>query len=234
MELMVSQHTIPILSLVSLVPGLPIMSTWFLTNGDNSSPAYYAPWTGGRMNDKDLQVFAGFAGITTRAELAERLFGELEGYSVFDLQLISAYLEKDINALPSPYRERVRPYFLEQYFRRYGSIMTLREQGALAHLSDGISDLALFRGYCKTAADFRPSPEDIDRNGPFFGHFYFVVSAFYMFVLDEPGHPVGMPFPGGFAVKKKEDGYYCPIRDKEKDVTYSICNFCPAKQDHVP
>jgi uncharacterized protein (UPF0305 family) len=112
--------------------------------------------------------------------------------------------------------------------------MALREQGFLAKIPGDIKDVALFRDYCRIAAEFRPSPEDVERNGPFFGHFYFVVSAFYMFVFDEPGHPVGMPFPGGFAVKKRDDGYYCPIRDKEKDVVYSICNFCPAKQENIP
>jgi uncharacterized protein (UPF0305 family) len=185
------------------------------------------------MTEKELQVFAAFAGITGKAELAERLYAELAKYSVFDLQAISASLEYDINVLPSPYRERVRPYFLEQYFRRYGAIMAMRERGHFSKLHNDIRDIELFRDYCRTAAEFRPSADD-ERNGPFFGHFYYVVSAFYMFVLDEPGHPEGMPFPGGFTVKKKPDGYYCPIRDKEKDVTYSICNFCPAKQDSVP
>jgi uncharacterized protein (UPF0305 family) len=51
-----------------------------------------------------------------------------------------------------------------------------------------------------------------------------------MFVLDEPGHPVGMPFPGGFSVEQRGKDYYCLIRDKEKEVFYSICNFCPALQ----
>jgi uncharacterized protein (UPF0305 family) len=186
------------------------------------------------MDDKDLQAFAGFADITSKAELAERLFGELAGYSVFDLQLISAHLEHEIDVLPSPYRERVRPYFIEQYFRRYGSIMAMREQGVFASMRQDIKDIALFRDYCRTVAEFHRPSDGPDNDSPFDGHFYFAVSAFFMFIMEEPGHPVGMPFPGGFAVKKREDGFYCPIRDKEKDVVYSICNFCPAKQEKMP
>jgi uncharacterized protein (UPF0305 family) len=186
------------------------------------------------MNEKDLQVFASFTDITSKSELAERLFSELAAYSIFDLQLISAHLEHEIVVLPSPYRERVRPYFIEQYFRRYGSIMAMREQGVFARPGQEIKDIALFKDYCKTVADFHPPPQYTEDDSPFDGHFYFAVSAFFMFVLDEPGHPVGMPFPGGFAVKKREDGYYCPIRDKEKDVIASICNFCPAKQEKMP
>lgn len=186
------------------------------------------------MDEKDLKVFAEFTNITSKAELAERLFNELAGYSVFDLQEISAHLTHEIDVLPSPYRERVRPYFLEQYFRRYGSIMAMREQGAFTRLGQDIKDVGLFKDYCRTAAEFCPTQEDRENDTPFFGHFYFAVSAFFMFIVEEPGHPVGMPFPGGFAVKKREDGFYCPIRDKEKDVTYSICNFCPAKQEKMP
>jgi uncharacterized protein (UPF0305 family) len=39
-----------------------------------------------------------------------------------------------------------------------------------------------------------------------------------MFVLEGPGHPVGMPFSGGFEVRHCSGAYFCPIRDKEKDV----------------
>jgi uncharacterized protein (UPF0305 family) len=186
------------------------------------------------MTEKALEFFTSLTDITSKAELAERLFHELAAYSVCELQLVSANLEREIGALPSPYRERVRPYFIEQYFRRYGSIMAMREQGLFPGLAGDIKDIPLFREFCRTIAEFRPLQEDMERGTPFSGHFYFIVSAFFMFVLDEPGHPVGMPFPGGFKVEKRADGFYCPIRDKEKDVTYSICNFCPAKQDSVP
>jgi uncharacterized protein (UPF0305 family) len=76
---------------------------------------------------------------------------------------------------------------------------------------------------------------DQSEKNPHFRHprnrlFYYLMAAFSMFVLDEPGHPVGMPFPGGFTVEKRADGFYCLIRDREKEVYYSICNFCPAKQ----
>ena len=60
--------------------------------------------------------------------------------------------------------------------------------------------------------------------------FYYLMAAFTMFVLDSPGHPVGMPFPGGFAVEDRNGTFYCLIRDREKEVFFSICNFCPAKQ----
>ena len=46
--------------------------------------------------------------------------------------------------------------------------------------------------------------------------FYYLMAAFTMFVLDSPGHPVGMPFPGGFKVEDRNGTFYCLIRDREK------------------
>ena len=50
---------------------------------------------------------------------------------------------------------------------------------------------------------------------------------------DLPGHLAGMPFPGGFKVEKRGGIYDCPIREEEKDLPYSICNFCPCKQADI-
>jgi uncharacterized protein (UPF0305 family) len=56
------------------------------------------------------------------------------------------------------------------------------------------------------------------------------MAGFAMFVEGGPGHPVGTPFPGGFVVEKRGEEYYCPLREKEEEVLFSICNVCPAKQ----
>jgi len=51
-----------------------------------------------------------------------------------------------------------------------------------------------------------------------------------MFILEEPGHPVGMPFSGGLNVENRDGVFYCLITGKEKEVSHSLCNFCPAVQ----
>jgi len=37
--------------------------------------------------------------------------------------------------------------------------------------------------------------------------FYYLIAAFTMFVLDEPGHPVGYAIPGGFSVEQRGRDY---------------------------
>ena len=58
----------------------------------------------------------------------------------------------------------------------------------------------------------------------------YLLSGFCMFVQQHPGHPVGMPFPGGDRVQVIDGVYYCPVREKANDVDSALCPFCPALQ----
>lgn len=51
-----------------------------------------------------------------------------------------------------------------------------------------------------------------------------------MYVREIPGHPVGMPFPGGDKVDYIDGVYYCPVRTKGHDEDAALCPFCPARQ----
>jgi uncharacterized protein (UPF0305 family) len=98
-----------------------------------------------------------------------------------------------------------------------------------------IRDPETFRDFCTMLQEGCFVPADAHERNPDFQSpknrlFYYLIAAFTMYVLDEPGHPVGMPFPGGFTVEQRGSDYYCLIRDREKEVVHSICNFCPARQ----
>jgi uncharacterized protein (UPF0305 family) len=111
----------------------------------------------------------------------------------------------------------------------------MERSGAFGRMSDPIYDRETFEQFCAMLPDGCFVWEDTNERNPYFQNprnrlFYYLIAAFTMFVLEEPGHPVGMPFPGGFTVEQRGRDYYCLIRDKEKDVSWSICNFCPALQ----
>jgi len=57
-----------------------------------------------------------------------------------------------------------------------------------------------------------------------------ILAGFCMLVLNEPGHPAGTPFPGGDSVQFTHGVYYCPVREKAKDVDAALCPFCHALQ----
>ena len=180
-------------------------------------------------------IFSGLREVRGKRELADALAREIERFDILDLQRISAGIEREIRGLPSPYREQIHPYFMEQLFGRYFQALKIHGDGLLNSISGEIKDPDLFRKYCDMLASREwDGDEGLESLGPQYSGYYHLLSCLAMFVFDEPGHPTGMPFPGGFTVERKGDGYYCPIRDKEKDVPFSICNFCPARQGEVP
>ncbi len=180
------------------------------------------------------------APVRTKGELLALLVHELRNYSLFDLQIIGGRLNSEIEKLPSPYREAVGPFFRSQIFDRHHQVMALHRGHGGAQLKDRpLIDPELHAKFWAMVPEGCFAWNDASERNPYFRNpknrlFYYLIAAFTMFVLDEPGHPVGMPFPGGFTVEKRRDGYYCLIRDKEKDIFYSICNFCPAKQAEEP
>jgi uncharacterized protein (UPF0305 family) len=172
---------------------------------------------------------------TTKADLLDILAKEIGNYTLFDLQLIGGRLYNEIRELPSPYREAIRPYFMEQLFGMHHTLVLMYRTRDSRPVHGSIRDPTGFSDFCKVIPEGCFAWDDqSDRNphlrNPRMRLFYYLVSAFTMFVLDQPGHPVGMPFPGGFKVEQRGNEYYCLIRDKEKEVFYSICNFCPARQ----
>jgi uncharacterized protein (UPF0305 family) len=171
----------------------------------------------------------------TKGELGSILSRELQRYSLFDLQIIGGRLNTEIERLPSPYREAIRPYFREQLFGKHHVLLAMHRSRSFERLDTPIRDRESFEKFCTMLPTGVFAWDDSSERNPCFRHpknrlFYYLISAFTLFVLEEPGHPVGMPFPGGFKVEKRGNEYYCLIRDREKEVFYSICNFCPALQ----
>jgi uncharacterized protein (UPF0305 family) len=171
----------------------------------------------------------------TKGELGLVLSRELQRYSLFDLQIIGGRLNTEIERLPSPYREAIRPYFREQLFGRHHLLLAMYRSRAFERMHTPIRDRESFGKFCTMLPEGIFAWDDSSERNPFFRNpknrlFYYLIAAFTLFVLEEPGHPVGMPFPGGFRVEQRGKEYYCLIRDREKEVFYSICNFCPALQ----
>ena len=171
----------------------------------------------------------------TRGELGTILVHEVQQYSLFDLQIIGGRLYNEIEKLPSPYREAIRPYFKKQLFGKHHELLALHRRGAFIAMNTPLTDPETFQKFCDMLPEGCFAWNDAGERNPYFRNpknrfFYYLIAAFSMFVLDEPGHPVGMPFPGGFKVEQRGCDYYCLIRDKEKEVYSSICNYCPAKQ----
>ena len=93
------------------------------------------------MAEKNLRIFNEITDIIEKAELANVLSMELTKFSIYDIMKISGGLDREICLLPSPYREKSRPYFVEQLFGRYTKIMTIRSNGNFHGLRERVVSL---------------------------------------------------------------------------------------------
>jgi uncharacterized protein (UPF0305 family) len=171
----------------------------------------------------------------TKEELVGTIAREVSMYSLADLQIIGGRLFFEIDILPEPYRSRVRPFFHEQIFGAHHRLLLMHRSDTFRQASEPIRDRETFEKFCAMIPEGCFTWDENAERTPFHYSpqhrlFYYLMAAFTMFVLDQPGHPVGMPFPGGFTVENRNGIYYCLIRDREKEVFFSICNFCPARQ----
>ncbi len=66
----------------------------------------------------------------TKGELGAILSDEIQIYSMFDLQIIGGRLNCEIEKLPSPYRESIRPYFREQLFGKHHQLLAMHRNKA--------------------------------------------------------------------------------------------------------
>jgi len=62
----------------------------------------------------------------------------------------------------------------------------------------------------------------------------YLLAGFTIYVLEEPAHPIGTPFPGGQIVDEWEGEYLCPVRDRADGIPFALCPFCPAIQSDEP
>ncbi|WP_458403282.1 DUF2115 domain-containing protein [Methanobrevibacter sp.] len=59
---------------------------------------------------------------------------------------------------------------------------------------------------------------------------YGIISLYTTFILEEPIHPVGTPFPGSLKVEKKDGKFFCPVKDANLESPNAVCKMCIAEQ----
>jgi uncharacterized protein (UPF0305 family) len=58
-----------------------------------------------------------------------------------------------------------------------------------------------------------------------------IIALYTTFIREEPVHPVGTIFPGGFKLRLINGQYLCPVKGKQLDTPSALCRFCVSVQD---
>ncbi|ADL58797.1 DUF2115 domain-containing protein [Methanothermobacter marburgensis] len=130
--------------------------------------------------------------------------------SIFDIIRIREFIERECAHVPRGYREA--------YIKTYTGIAV----EAVLALKGGVGDITADR-----KSLLRTLKRLYDTSSPLI----VVLTVIYRnFILSEPLHPVGTPFPGSYSVTEEHGTYYCPVKDKQKDNPSALCDICIAEQ----
>jgi uncharacterized protein (UPF0305 family) len=162
-----------------------------------------------------------------RDEFLAILENEAKKISLQDIMQASLFLIKDARFVQKSYRK--------EYLKAYtlGFITRIKEVKDKEHKL--IGDSYLDSHEVKEAIELLMEQEKVamgvDGFDAVFFQIYKIISLYTTFILEEPVHLVGTPFPGGFQVKKDGNKYLCPVKERQKDNPGAVCGFCIAEQD---
>ena len=142
--------------------------------------------------------------------------------SVFDMMEITAELVEDMKYVQAEYREKTQEVYIKYFL---GRIKNIREDNttydATFNKEEFIDSVATLKSYQK---------EESKTSKTKFPLVYAIVSLYTTYVLEEPIHPVGTPFPGSLKVIEKDGIFYCPVKEANLESPNAVCKMCIAEQ----
>ena len=161
---------------------------------------------------------------TTRGGLGAALAKIVLHYTPRDIRQMEQNFGRSVRDLAPEYRKELEEAITAHLLGTYQNIRLMEQQGVFRTLKAPVTPHE--QSYWElVAAQCRPGTGDIRLR-----FLKFLLGGFAMIVRQEPGHPVGMRFPGGDRVQEIDGVYYCPVREKVGDVDAALCPFCPAQQ----
>ncbi|MEN6397138.1 MAG: DUF2115 domain-containing protein [Methanoregula sp.] len=167
---------------------------------------------------------ARFKTMQSRGELGAALARVVLLYSPRDIRQMEQNFGDSIRDLAPEYKKKLEAAITGHLLGTYQAIRLMDQQGTFRTQKEPLKDTEVAY-WDMVIARCRPGPGDIRLR-----FLKFLLAGFCMIVQKEPGHPVGMQFPGGDKVELVDGVYYCPVREKQGEVDAALCPFCPARQ----
>ncbi len=164
--------------------------------------------------------------IKTRGELGEAISRIMLHYSPKDLQQMKRNFGIRIRDITPEYRDQLEMKIAEHLAGTWQTINLMEQQEIFGTMHEPLTDRQK-DFWNMVMAQYGSADNGEDARLRFLK---FLLAGFCMIVLNEPGHAVGTPFPGGDKVECIDGVYFCPVREKANYVNAALCPFCPALQ----
>ena len=147
---------------------------------------------------------------------------ELTDVSVFDLMIISAEIIENNKYVQKSYQEKSKKIYVDSFINRVTEIRSNDTvYNDFFNRDNFVDKLNQLKDIYKHISTDRKNKSPLIN---------LVVSLYTTFVLDEPIHPIGTPFPGSLEVMMENGVYYCPVKEANIDTPNSVCRLCIAEQ----
>lgn len=146
--------------------------------------------------------------------------------SVFDQMNISTEVKKDMALVQGAYQDDFIEIYVKNFIMRISEVRQFN-----INFEDELIDK---KEYCE-AIDLLENQETLNyeegsEGNEKFRLIYTIISLYTTFIINEPIHPVGSPFPGHQKVEFVDGVYYCPVKKNNEDNPRAVCKFCIAEQ----
>jgi len=159
----------------------------------------------------------------TKNRLRDIIKVETGNVHINDIMLAASFLREDAKYMPRSYREDYVERFSKAFFTRikqikedkknYPGNVNMKNLGEFLELLDKQNEAA----------------ESV--NEKCFVRIARIISTYTTFVREEPIHPVGTKFPGGFILHVENGRYLCPVKKFQMKNPSALCKFCVSVQD---
>ena len=180
------------------------------------------------MASDSLSMYDDFSNVVSNEESisTDSVLNILKEYSgtisVFDLMAVSAEMIEESKYVQKSYMDKSNGVYAKYFLGR------IKDVHSDNNTYDHDIDMEEFIDAIATLKSYHINESITSKTK--FPLIYGLISIYTTFVLEEPIHPVGTPFPGSLYVEEKDGKFYCPVKDANLESPNAVCKMCIAEQ----
>jgi uncharacterized protein (UPF0305 family) len=185
------------------------------------------------LDEKDYEaIFETFEKTKKMNELKKTDFIQIiqslsKNISVYDLSIATSILREEGKYVQEHYREKYLEIYIKYFIMRIKDI----NQDKTDYAEDYVNTNKLHE-----SLDILKQQMKMEKNehkNDKFPLIYALISLYTTYLLEEPIHPVGTPFPGTLYVTHENGIFYCPVKKNNENNPKSVCKFCIAERTEL-
>lgn len=180
------------------------------------------------MSTKDLEMYDEFINLLSQEDvltgncILEILKKYSSTISVFDMMEFTSQVIEENKYVQTGYRNDSQKSYIESFLMRIKNILNDNN-----NYSQNIDRKSFGEAIEILKTHNEAGTQDKKTKVPLI---FEIASIYATFILEEPIHPVGTPFPGSLKVEKENGEFLCPVKEANIDTPNAVCNICLAKQ----